>query len=137
MTEREIFERLCPLVREVTGAKPEQIRMESVLMADLGAESLDLLDLSFLIEDTFGIVIEPNELERHARQRLAGGVYEKDGYLTDEAIAELRTALPQLDPSRLASGLRKADLPSLLTVGAFVGIIQRKLAASNGDGKHA
>jgi acyl carrier protein len=134
MTEQIILERLRPLVSEVTGARPEEIRPESRLMMDLGAESLDLLDLSFLIEEEFGILIEPNELERRARQRLAGGVYERDGHLTPEALVELRAALPQLDPSRLVPGLRKADLPSLLTVGAFVGIIRRKL---DGDGQDA
>ena len=54
-----------PLVREVTGAR-RQIRMESGLMQDLGAESLDLLDLSFLIEETFGVTIEADEFERQA-----------------------------------------------------------------------
>lgn len=132
--EQDILERLRPLVSEVTGVKPQEIRPQDSLMMDLGAESLDLLDLSFLIEDEFGIAIEPNELERHARQRLAGGVYEKDGYLTAEAIAELRAALPQMDQSRLVPGLRKADLPSLLTVAAFVSIIGRKL---NGQAQHA
>ena len=57
MTEQEIFERLIPLIREVTGVREDQIKMESGLMQDLGAESVDLLDFSFLIEETFDITI--------------------------------------------------------------------------------
>jgi hypothetical protein len=48
--------------------------------------------------------------------------------LTDAALAELRWALPEIDAAKLASGLKKAELPSLLTVEVFVHLIQRKLA---------
>ncbi len=125
--ENDIFERLKPLLVEVLGVAPEKIRPESVLVADLGAESIDLLDLSFRIEETFNVTIESNEIEREASKRLPGGVYEKDGRLTDEALAEIRKALPELDQGQLVPGLRKMDLPALLTVEFFVNLIARKL----------
>jgi acyl carrier protein len=136
-TEVEILEQLRPLLAEVLGVTPERIRPESVLVADLGAESIDLLDLSFRIEEQFKVTIEANEIEREARQRLPGGVYERDGFLTDEALAELRRSLPELDPARLVRGLRKIDLPSLLTVRFFVRLVARKLAAQAEGGAHA
>jgi acyl carrier protein len=128
MTESAILDRLKPLLTEVLGVATEKIRMESVLVADLGAESIDLLDLSFRIEETFKVTIESNEIEREASKRLPGGVYERDGRLTDEALAEIRRALPELDPGKLVTGLRKMDLASLLTVRFFVNLIGRKLA---------
>ncbi len=134
MAENHIFERLKPLLVEVLGVAPEKIRPESVLVADLGAESLDLLDLSFRIEETFNVTIESNEIEREASKRLPGGVYEKDGRLTDEALAEIRTALPELDRGKLVSGLKKIDLPSLLNVEFFVNLIGRKLREKAGVG---
>ena len=129
MTEQEVFEKLRGLVRQVLGIKLETIAMTSVLVSDLGAESIDLLDLSFLIEDTFGITIEPNEFEKEAKTRIPDGVYEKNGFITDEGLVQLRRALPEVDQSRIVTGLRKADVPSLLTVGVFVHLIQRKLAS--------
>jgi acyl carrier protein len=128
MTQQEIFDALVPLVREVTGARPDRIRMTSVLMEDLGAESLDLLDLTFLIEERFGITIEANEFERRARACIPDGVYERDGFLTDAALAELRRALPEVSAGRLVSGLRKVELPALLPVSVFVRLIETKLA---------
>ncbi len=128
MTEPEIFEALCPLVKEVTGVPVDRIRREHVLMEQLGAESLDLLDLSFLIEERFGITIGSHEFEDQAKARLPGGVYEQDGFLTPEALTELRQALPEISAARLAPGLRKLELPSLLTVSVFVHLIERKLA---------
>jgi len=132
MTENEIFERLKPLLVEVLGVTPEKIHLGSVLVADLGAESIDLLDLTFRIEESFDVTIESNEIEREASKRLPGGAYEKDGRLTDEALAEIRKALPELDGGKLVSGLRKMDLPSLLTVQFFVKLIARKLTEKPG-----
>ena len=129
MTEQEIFTRLVPHIAEVTGFDPDTIKMDDVLMSDLGAESLDVLDLSFLIEDEFHIRLESDEFTRQARQRMPGAPIEKDGFLTEPALAELRLALPEVAPHKLAGPLRTKELPSLLTVSVFVHLIQRKLAA--------
>jgi acyl carrier protein len=137
MTDQEIFEQFKPLLVEVLGSSPDEIQMTSVLVADLGAESIDLLDLSFRVEEHFKVTIEANELEREAKQRLPDGVYEKDGFLTEEALAEIRRAAPDLPQGRLVKGLRKTDLPSLLTVGFFVRLIARKLAGREEGVAHA
>jgi acyl carrier protein len=137
MTETEIFAQLKPLLVEVLGVNPERISVDSVLVADLGAESIDLLDLSFCIEERFHVTIEANEIEREAKRRLPGGVYEKEGFLTEEALAEIRRAIPGLDSSKLVRGLRKVDLPSLLTVSFFVHLISRKLAVESERVSHA
>jgi acyl carrier protein len=130
-TESEIYEDLLPLLQEALGVRQEEIRFESVLMSDLGAESIDLLDLSFQIEDKFKVTIEANELEREARNRLPDMVFEADGLLTDEALAEIGASMPELDRAKLVKGLRKSEIPSLLTVGFFVRVIARKLEAKN------
>jgi acyl carrier protein len=128
MTEKEVLEKLMPLIREVTGARENQVRMESGLMEDLGAESIDLLDLSFLMEETFGVTIGADEFERQAAARLPGGVYERNGLLTEEAVAELRQALPEIPPEKIQPGMPKVALPRVLNVAVFVHLIQRKLA---------
>jgi acyl carrier protein len=128
MTEDDIFRKLVPLIREVTGAREDRIRMESSLVDDLGAESLDLLDLSFLIEEAFGVSILADEFERQAKARAPGMVYERDGLLTEEALGELRRALPEVPPEKLQPGLARVALPRVLTVAVFVHVIQRKLS---------
>jgi acyl carrier protein len=127
MTEQEVFEKLLPLIREITGARQDQITMESSLMQDLGAESVDLLDFTFLIEEVFGITIEADEFEQQARRRIPGGLYEKDGYLTPEALEELKEALPEVPAECFKPGLKKIELPGVLNVAVFVHLIQRKL----------
>ncbi len=137
MTEQEVFEKLIPLIREVTGARAEQIKMESGLMDDLGAESIDLLDLSFLIEEAFSVTLEADEFEQRAGGRLAGGDYEVDGVLTDAALAELREALPEIPADKLSPGLKKIELPGVLNVAVFVHLIQRKLTETAAEVSNA
>lgn len=127
MTEAEIFEKLKLLILDVLGVREDQIHMNTALVGDLGAESIDLLDLSFLIEQKFGITLEPYELEQQAKRQIPGGLYEKDGYLTPEALEQLRMIMPGVPPEKFRPGLRKTDVPVLLTVGVFVSLIQRKL----------
>ena len=127
MTEQEIFDKLLPLVQEGTGATAERIRMDTVLVEDLGAESLDLLDLSFLIEEAFGVTIGADDFERQARAGSPEGTYDRDGLLTEEAIRRLREALPEVPPEKLQPGLPKVALPRVLNVAVFVHQIQRKL----------
>lgn len=130
MTEQDVFAKLLPLVHEVTAAPEQEIRMESGLVEDLGAESLDLLDLSFLIEETFGVTIAADEFQRQAIARMPEGVFERDGLLTNEAIVELRKALPEVPPNKIQPGMPKVALAGVLTVAVFVHLIQRKLAES-------
>ncbi len=137
MTEKEISEELKPLLVDVLGVPVEQIHLDSVLVADLGAESIDLLDLSFRIEEKFRVRIEADEIEREAGKRLPDGIYEKNGFLTEAALREIRRSLPELDPGKLVTGLRKMDLPALLTVSFFVRLIARKLAVQKEGVVHA
>ena len=132
MDQQDILLKLRELIRQLLGVKLEDVKPESVLVKDLGAESIDLLDLSFLIEDTFHIHIEPNEFEKEVKERIPDRSYEREGYLTEDALLQLRAALPEVDQSRLVQGLRKAEIPSLLTVSVFVRLVERKLQDATG-----
>ena len=137
MNESEVFEKLVPLIREVTGVRAEEVDMDSYLMRDLGAESIDLLDLSFLIEETFDISLESDEFESRTQESISDADYERDGYLTAEALTELRNSLPEVNPDFLREGLRKIEVPSVLNVAVFVHLIQRKLTFQTQETHHA
>ena len=129
MDEQAVLKVLIPLIVEVTRADPAEIHMASGLMSDLGAASLDLLDLSFLIEERFAIRLEADEFTVQVQADLPGGGYEHNGFLTEPALAALRRALPEIPPDKFAGPMRRMEIPSVLTVGVFVHLIQRKLSA--------
>ena len=92
---------------------------------------LDLLDLSFLIEEAFNITMTSDEFQRQVAERLAGEPYEEKGFVTEAALAELRRLLPEVPPAKLQPPLARVALPSVLNVAVFVHLIQGKLASGD------
>jgi len=60
----EIFEKVRTIISEKLGVEEDEVTEESTLDEDLGADSLDLVDLTMAIEDEFGVRVEDEELEK-------------------------------------------------------------------------
>lgn len=132
MNDAEIIDTLKKCIAETVGIKVETIAsLDASVIDDLGADSLDLLDLVFRIEKAFDITISRGEIEAQARETLPAEEFEIDGFLTDKAKEALKNALPEVDGSRFDGSLRKNDIPRLLTVKTFYRIIKSKMEAVN------
>ena len=127
MNDEKIVAQLKKCIAETIGIKEEEIQPDSSLIADLGADSLDLLDLVFRIEQTFKIKITRGDIERKARETLPEEEFEKDGYLTEKGKESLKQALPEIDASKFEGNLRRNDIPKLFTVNTFLRLIKEKL----------
>lgn len=128
MTRAEIFAgvRDC-LVEVVDIADPDSIREETEIIGGLGADSLDLLALTFHMEQRFKVRISPRDIERHAREQLGNAPLEVDGIYTPAAIAALRQAMPEIPADRLREGLTVAELPRLFRVATMINMVGRLL----------
>jgi acyl carrier protein len=136
--DAEIYTRVKRCIEDTLALEPERAaKMDRTtnLVDDLGAESLDFLDLLFRLEDEFGIVLPQREFQ--SAERL--GLSEKDlagpdGTLTPAALERLRTLLPGADPKRLVPGLKQNQVMRCLTVHSFVNLVARKLEAKKAGG---
>lgn len=127
MKEEEIIEKLKECIVEALGVEKEEITLDSSLIEDLGAESIDLLDLVFRLEQTFGIKISRGEIEEEARKVLKGEEFEKNGFLTPKAIEELKKRLPEVPPEKFKSKMKVDEIPILFTVRTFLQLVKKKL----------
>lgn len=131
MQEQEIFEKVRDAIVDALCAEDMEVTAESSLFEDLGAESLDLLDIIFRLEKTFGIKIPRGNL---VLEMLAtAGVREED-VIVDGAVTELgakllRQRMPEVKPEKIKTGFCIDDIPSLFTVQTFVKTVQEQLAA--------
>lgn len=114
----------------------EDVKLESNLMRDLGAESIDFLDIMFRLEKEFEIKIPQREIERQARGGIADNEFEVDGVLQPKGIARMRELIPEIPANEWREGMALRELPALFTVNVFCGIVRRKLDGTlfGGDG---
>ena len=129
MEDKEIYEKVEEAIVEALGVEPEEVEPNSVLFDDLGAESLDLLDIVFRLEKTFDIKIPRGGIQQDVLA--AEGVKEEDvvvdGALTALGVEKLRERMPEVDQEKIHEGFRTDDIPTLFTVQTFVTIVKHQL----------
>jgi acyl carrier protein len=117
-------------VADVLALDPSKVTPEASLIADLGAESLDFLDLVFRLETEYGVKIPRDGIRLAAQEGLADG-FEKAGVLTDEALERMRILMPEVPAAKLAKGLRTHQIPELFTMESFVRLVAWRLAETS------
>jgi acyl carrier protein len=118
-------------VVDALGVDEEEVKPDSVLFDDLGAESLDLLDIVFRLEKEFGIKIPRGGIQANALSAEGENLKDEDlvvdGVLTALGIKKLKQSMPEVDPARITDGFRADDIPTLFTVQTFVNIVKKLL----------
>ncbi len=113
------------LARVFNLESPGSIRMTDSLIDDLGADSLDFVEILHLVERNFGVVIRTSEILM-GRSGLPEKELFVDGTLNPKGVEILRAAFPgKRDAFR--EGMTKVALFSLLTVGDLAAIIRSKM----------
>jgi acyl carrier protein len=122
--------RVRKVIAESLCVELEDVALSASLITDLGAESIDFLDIMFRLEKEFEIKIPQREIERQARGGLEPEEFELDGVLQPKGIGRLKELLPEIDSSAWREGMALRELPALFTVAVFCGIVKRKLDGS-------
>ncbi|HZF50697.1 MAG TPA: phosphopantetheine-binding protein [Polyangiaceae bacterium] len=128
VADQEIGDTVCRVVAEALGRDVE-VRVTSNLMNDLGAESLDFLDIVFKLEQTFGIQITRGEMERAARGDMSDEEFAPGGVISEAGLQRLRELMPEA-ADRIQPGLRPMQILSLFSVQTFVNIVNTKRATA-------
>jgi acyl carrier protein len=128
-TSNEIYEKVREILVDALGADESECTMDATLMGDLGAESIDFLDIVFRLEKTFNVKIPRGELfpDNFAA---SDPTLTKDGVLTPTGVAELKKRLPHADIDKFSKDPKVENIPDLFTVGMIVKFMEAKLAAA-------
>ncbi|GIX03597.1 MAG: acyl carrier protein [Planctomycetaceae bacterium] len=125
-TRDEIFEKVRETLADALGVDEDEVTPAARLVADLGAESIDFLDIVFRLEKTFNTKIPRGELFPENLAAAESG-FVQDGVVTAEGIAELRKRMPHADVDKFAKNPKVENLQELFTVNMIVNFLEKKL----------
>ncbi len=129
MSRDEIFDEIKEVLIDALGLDDDEVSESATLMGDLGAESIDFLDIVFRLEKSFGIKIPREELFP-AESLMNNPEYVSNGKLTEKGIAELKAKMPHTDTSAFQDDPNVNKLGDLFTVAAVVNFVEGKLQAA-------
>ncbi len=129
MTKDDIFKKVAATLVEALNVDEDQVSLDSTLQGDLGAESIDFLDIVFRLEREFGIKIPRNELFPESIFQ-GDPDFVKDGKVTEKGLNELRTKMPYADLSVFEQNPTLEAISDLFTVDLIVSYIESKLKAA-------
>ena len=128
MSREEILQQVQEILVDALGVDDDEVTIESTLMGDLGAESIDFLDIVFRLEKAFSIKIPREELFP-AEGLMNNPEFVSNGRLTEVGLNELRQKLPHTDLSTFEQDPDINKLGDLFTVNAIVNYVESKLTA--------
>jgi acyl carrier protein len=124
-TRDEILDKVRTTLEDALGVEEDEVVMEATLSGDLGAESIDFLDITFRLEKEFDIKIPKGEL--FPDNLSAEGSFVADGKVSESGIAMLRERLPHADVDKFAEDPTVENIPNLFTVEMVVNYLEGKL----------
>ena len=129
MSRDEIFGEVQEVLVDALGVDDDEVKAEATLMGDLGAESIDFLDIVFRLEKAFEMKIPREELFP-AESLMNSPEFVSNGKLTETGLAELKNKMPYIELGEFANDPDINKLGDLFTVGTIVSYIDSKLNAA-------
>lgn len=125
MTSDEVFSKVREVLVDALGVDDDEVTPEARLTEDLGAESIDFLDIVFRLEKAFGIKISQGEL--FDDKILQNAEYVQEGKVTDKGLEELKRKMPHADFTEFQNDRSIDKVMSVFTVDTVVKFVQGKL----------
>ena len=122
----DLYTRVTNVLVEALVVDEDHVTPTASLQRDLGADSLDLLEIMFRLEHEFGIEIPRGELFPESIFR-TGPDWFQDGKLTDKGLAEVRSRLPYANLGDLQVDQRLSAASELFTVDLVTAYVGWKL----------
>src|SRR3954466_2761407 len=125
-TQDEIYTKVSATLVEALNVDEGEISPSSTLQGDLGAESIDFLDIVFRLEREFGIKIPRGELFPESVFQ-GDPDFVQDGRVTDRGMGTLRARMPYADLGAFDRDRRLSAVADLFTVGLVALYVAWKL----------
>src|SRR3712207_3298734 len=130
LTQDVIYSKVSATLMEALSVDEDDIKPEATLQGDLGAESIDFLDIVFRLEREFGIKIPRGELFPESIFQ-GDPEFVQNGKVTQKGLDELRQRMPFADLSKFEQNPEMSAISDLFTVDMITRYIEGKLSSKN------
>ena len=127
-TKEEVFTKVQTALVDALGVDEEEVTPQARLVGDLGAESIDFLDIVFRLEKAFDIKIPRGEL--FPEDILTNAEYVQNGRLTPDGLTQLKARMPFADLTNFSANPAVQDFGNLLTVQDMCRYVESKVCAA-------
>ena len=128
VTKDDIFKKVQTALCDALGVDAEEVTPQATMVGDLGAESIDFLDIVFKLEKAFGIEIPRKELS--PEDILTNAEYVQDGKVTPAGLAELKRRMSFVDFTKFEQEPLVRNFSNLLTVGDLCRYVESKVGVA-------
>jgi acyl carrier protein len=129
-----VFPQVAEIMADALGCDLEKVKLEASLINDLGAESIDFLDIVFRLERGFKVKIPRGKIVEEARGDLSEADFEKGGVVTEAGLERLKVFLNEVPADRFKAPLKVAEIPKLFTTETFCKMVIRRQRAGASTG---
>jgi acyl carrier protein len=130
MSKDEVYSAVQGALVGALGVDEEEVTPEATLLGDLGAESIDLLDILFRIERKVGVKIQASDLAAYVQGGIPDEEFGDDNsIITETGLQQLKKVMPQIDPDELRGKLEAEKVLSLFTVQNLVEMVSQRVNA--------
>jgi acyl carrier protein len=128
-----VFPKVAAAMADALGCDVERVKLDASLIDDLGAESIDFLDIVFRLERAFKVKIPRGKIVEESRGDLSEVEFEKGGVVTPAGVDRLRAYLSEVPPERFPAPLPVAHIPRLFTTETFCKLVIRQQRAAGSE----
>ena len=125
-----IYPKVATTIADALACDEDKVKADASLINDLGAESIDFLDIVFRLERAFKVTIPRGMFVEEARGPLSEEQFQSNGMVTDAGVARLKEFLSEVPADRIKSPLKAAEIPRLFTVETFAKMVIRQQKAA-------
>lgn len=124
----EVYGKVKETLVDALGVDDDEVTEDATMVGDLGAESIDFLDIVFKLEKEFDIQIPRDEL--FPDDILTSAEYVQDGKVTSDGVAKLKERMPFADLTKFEANPQVQEFGNLLTVKDLCSYVETKTAAA-------
>lgn len=125
MDVQSVYPQVASIIADVLVVDEAEVALNKRLIEDLGAESIDFLDLIFQLEKTFTVKIPRGQIEKDARGQLSDAEFEQSGVITEKGLTALKNYLSEISAENFKQGLKVNEIPTLFTVETMCKLVLR------------